>query len=221
MPVGLDPVTELHVKRAVDSLVDEFGDRYQRAEIERLVRDSLASLLRGAEVNDFVPTLAHRFARERLLASDRPRGTGEIEVLYIGLGDTGRGQMAAALTTLRSQRRVVAHSAGSVVADAIDPTVLQVMAELELNLGEAYAKPLTEEVLRGVDVVVTMGRSVGQVTIPEGTRHVDWRIGDPTGASLDEVRSVRDEIDRRVRTLVADLLDEEQLSDQAGAESSG
>ena len=165
---SLDEVTELHVRRAVDSLVDEFGDRYDRTEIDRLVRDSLDGLIRGAEVNDFVPTLAYRFARERPLVSDRQPRTGEFEVLFVGLGDTGRGQMAAALITLRSEGRIVAHSAGSAAAESIDPTVVEAMAELEVDLTDAYAKPLTDEVLQGVDVVVTMGRSVGQVTLPSG-----------------------------------------------------
>ena len=51
----------------------------------------------------------------------------------------------------------------------------------------------------------TAARSVGRVEIPETTRHLDWRVGDPTGAELDEVRRVRDDIERRIRVLVAEL----------------
>jgi len=79
------------------------------------------------------------------------------------------------------------------------------MSELGIDLSEAYAKPLSTEVLNAAEVIVTMGRSVGAVEIPEGKRHEDWRVGDPTGASVDEVRRVRDDIDRRVLALLADL----------------
>jgi arsenate reductase (thioredoxin) len=83
--------------------------------------------------------------------------------------------------------------------------VVVVMQELSIDLSDAYAKPLSTEVLEGADVIVTMGRSVGSVEIPASTRHVDWRVGDPTGASVDEARRVRDDIDRRVHELLAEL----------------
>jgi arsenate reductase len=79
------------------------------------------------------------------------------------------------------------------------------MQELGVDLSDAFAKPLSPEVLAAADVVVTMGRSVGSVDIPSSTRHVDWRVGDPTGASLDEARRVRDDIDRRVLELLESL----------------
>jgi arsenate reductase len=202
----LSPVARQHVERAVDALVDEFGDQHSRETIERLMDDSVGQLVVRAQVDDFLPTLAHRFTRERLRAMGRAQGqSASPDVLFVGLGDTGRGQMAAALVTLRSEGRVVAHSAGSTAGSAVDPAVSEVMAELGVDLTEAYAKPLSEEVLAAADVVVTMGRSVGAVDIPEGTRHDDWRVGDPTGAPVDEVRRVRDEIDQRVQRLLGEL----------------
>ena len=169
--------------------------------------DSLRQLVPDVEVDDFVPTLAHRFARERLKALGRARGAEGVasDVLFIGLGDTGRGQIAAALVTLRSEGRVIAHSAGSTRGVDVEDAVAEVMAELGVDLTEAYAKPLSPEVLEAADVAVTMGRSVGVVGIPDGVRHVDWRVGDPTGAPVDEVRRVRDDIDRRVQELLAEL----------------
>jgi arsenate reductase (thioredoxin) len=202
----LSPVARQHVERAVDALVDEFGDQHSRETIERLMDDSVGQLVVRAQVDDFLPTLAHRFTRERLRAMGRAQGqSASPDVLFVGLGDTGRGQMAAALVTLRSEGRVVAHSAGSTAGSVVDPAVSEVMAELGVDLSEAYAKPLSEEVLAAADVVVTMGRSVGAVDIPEGTRHDDWRVGDPTGAPVDEVRRVRDEIDQRVQRLLGEL----------------
>jgi arsenate reductase (thioredoxin) len=205
--IELTPVTRLHVEKAVDSLVEEFGDYHSRETVERVMHDSLVQLVGDVEVDDFVPTLAHRFARERLKALARAHGPESAlpDVLFVGLGDTGRGQMGAALTTLRSEGRIVAHSAGSTFGKEVDPAVVAAMAELGVDLTEAYAKPLAPEVVESADVIVTMGRSVGAVSIPEGTRHEDWRVGDPTGASVDEARRVRDDIDRRVQALLAAL----------------
>jgi arsenate reductase (thioredoxin) len=203
----LDPVPRQHVLRAIDALSDEFEGEHSRETIERVMNDSVAQLAGSAEVDDFVATLAHRFTRERLKALGRtPHSRADqTEVLYVGLGDSGRGQIASALTTVRSDGRLVAHSAGSTATAGIDPSVVEVMHELGVDLSEAYAKPLSTEVLEGADVVVTMGRSVGTVDIPEGTLHLDWRVGDPTGAPLEEVRRVRDDIDRRVQELVEAL----------------
>jgi arsenate reductase len=205
--VELNETTRLHVEKAVDALVEEFGDVHSRDTVQRVMDDSLRQLVGDAQVDDFVPTLAHRFARERLKALGRAHGPESAlpDVLFIGLGDTGRGQIAAALLTLRSEGGIVAHSAGSTAQSAIDPGVVEVMAELGVDLTEAYAKPLSREVLEAADVVVTMGRSVGAVELPEGTRHLDWRVGDPSGAPLDEIRRVRDDIGRRVEALVAEL----------------
>jgi arsenate reductase (thioredoxin) len=203
----LSPVARGHVERAVESLADEFGEMHSRGVIERVMDDSVRMLVGDADVDDFLPTLAHRFARERLKALGRAHGPESAlpDVVFIGLGDTGRGQMAAALLTLRSEGRVVAHSAGSTVGVEVDPAVVAVMAELGVDLTEAYAKPLSQEVLGAADVVVTMGRSVGSVAIPEGTRHEDWRVGDPTGAPVDEARRVREDIERRVEALLAEF----------------
>ncbi len=203
----LNPVARHHIEKAVESLEEEFEGAHSRETIERVMDDSLRQLVRDVEVDDFVPALAHRFARERLKALRRARGAegAASDVLFIGLGDTGRGQIAAALVTLRSEGRVVTHSAGSTRGVDVDAAVVEVMAELRVDLSEAYAKPLSPEVLEAADVAVTMGRSVGAVDIPEGVRHVDWRVGDPTGAPVDEVRRVRDDIDRRVQELLAEF----------------
>lgn len=152
------------------------------------MNDSVMQLAGSAEVDDFLATLAHRFTRERLKAMGHAHCPERAlpDVLFIGLGDSGRGQMAAALVTLRSEGRVIAHSAGRSIGVQVDPAVVVVMQELSVDLWDAYAKPLSTEVLEGADVIVTMGRSVGSVEIPASSRHIDWRVGDPTGASVDE-----------------------------------
>jgi arsenate reductase len=213
----LSSTAKLHIERAVDGLAAEFEGVHEREAIQQIMDDSVRQLVRGAQVEDFLPALAHRYARERLKALARAHGPegAESDVLFIGLEDSARGQMAAALMTLRSKGRVVAHSGGSAAGAQVDPAVVDVMAELDVDLSEAYAKPLAREVLEAADVVVTMGRSVGAVEIPEGTRHVDWRVGDPTGAPVDEVRRVRDEIDMRVTVLLAELEGPTEVSPDA------
>jgi protein-tyrosine-phosphatase len=80
-----------------------------------------------------------------------------------------------------------------------------VIEEIGLDPDEDFARPVTDEVLRGADVIVTMGHSVGLIDIPQGVRHEDWRIGDPIGAPIDEIRRVRSDIEHRVRRLLAEL----------------
>ena len=93
----LDPVTQQHVEHFTDALCDEFGDLHSRETIVGLMRDSVGQLAGDAEVSEFVPVLAHRFTRERLKALVRAGAAEAGDVLFVGLGDTGRGQMAAAL----------------------------------------------------------------------------------------------------------------------------
>jgi arsenate reductase (thioredoxin) len=80
-----------------------------------------------------------------------------------------------------------------------------VITELGAGAEEQFARPVTDEVLRAADVIVTMGHSVGVVDIPQDVRHEDWRVGDPLGAPLGEIRRVRADIENRVRTLLNGL----------------
>ena len=81
----------------------------------------------------------------------------------------------------------------------------EALLEIEADVEGSYAKPLTPEVLGAADVIVTIARSVGEISIPGHTRHLDWRVGDPGGADIDEVRRIRDDIARRVHALIDEL----------------
>ena len=127
------------------------------------------------------------------------------EVLFVCVHNAGRSQMAAALLALRSDGRVEVRSAGSSPADEINPVAVQAMAELGVDLGGAFPKPLTDDAVRAADVVITMGCGDACPVFP-GKRYEDWAVDDPAGQDIETVRRIRDEIDRRVRALVAELL---------------
>jgi arsenate reductase len=127
------------------------------------------------------------------------------EVLFVCVHNAGRSQMAASLLDLRAKGTVHVRSAGSAPADSINPAVVEAMAEIGVDLAREFPKPLTDDVLRAADVVVTMGCGDACPIYP-GKRYVDWELADPAGKGLDQVRAIRDEIDGRVRALLAELV---------------
>jgi arsenate reductase len=207
MTQTLDPVTQHHIRQAAERLAEEFAGVFSKETIERYIGESL-DLLGGSRINVFVPVLAHRFARERLRALGQAEGLltkEQPEVLFVCVQNAGRSQMAAGLVKLRSGGRIHVRSAGSAPAEQINPAVVEAMGELGVDMGEEFPKPLTDEVVRAADVVVTMGCGDACPIFP-GKRYEDWVVDDPAGQDLETVRRIRDEIDGRVRTLVGDLL---------------
>jgi arsenate reductase (thioredoxin) len=204
----LDPLTRQHVEKAAEALRDEFEGIFSPETIARYIAESV-ELLGTPRVNDFVPLLAHRFARERLKAlaqAENLVAKEQPEVLFVCVQNAGRSQMAAALLALRSSGRIHARSAGSAPADEINPLVGYAMGELGVDLADAFPKPLTDEVVRAADVVITMGCGDACPIYP-GKRYEDWEFADPGEARfLDEVRAIRDEMDERITELTAELL---------------
>lgn len=207
MTQALDPVTQQHVEKAARALQGEFEGIFSQETIARFIAESVC-LLGGSKVNVFVPVLAHRFARERLRALGQAEGLvvkEQPEVLFVCVHNVGRSQIAAGLVTLRSGGTVHVRSAGSAPGDHINRLVLDAMTELGLDLEKAFPKPLTDEVVRAADVVITMGCG-DTCPIHPGKRYEDWVVGDPAEAtSLDEVRAIREEIDVHVQRLIAEL----------------
>jgi len=207
MTQALDPVTQHHVDQAADRLADEFSGIFARETIARYIAESV-SMLESARINVFVPVLAHRFARERLRALAQAEGAlakDQPEVLFVCVHNAGRSQMAAGLVKLRSQGRIHVRTAGSAPSEEIAPAVVEAMREVGVDVGDEFPKPLTDEVVRAADVVITMGCGDACPIYP-GKRYEDWELDDPAGLELDRVRTIRDEIDRHVRALVAELL---------------
>jgi protein-tyrosine-phosphatase len=203
----LDPVTQHHVRQAADALADEFAGVFSKKTIERYIAESL-DLLGPSRINVFVPVLAHRFTRERLKALGQAEGmlTKDMpEVLFVCVHNAGRSQMAAGLVKLRSDGRIHVRSAGSSPADEINPAVVEAMEEIGVDLGDEFPKPLTDEVVRTADVVITMGCGDACPIYP-GKRYEDWELDDPADRDLEGVRRIRDELDERVQALVRELI---------------
>ena len=208
MSQALDPVTQHHVHEAAKRLKAEFAGVFAEETIERYLGESL-DLLGNSRINVFVPVLAHRFARERLKAlaqADQLVATEQPEVLFVCVHNAGRSQMAAGLVKLRSGGRIHVRSAGSAPADEINPAVIEAMTEVGVDMTEEFPKPLTDEVVRAANVVITMGCGDACPIYP-GKRYEDWVLEDPAGGDIETVRGIRDEIDVRVQKLVAELVD--------------
>ncbi len=127
------------------------------------------------------------------------------EVLFVCVHNAGRSQMAAALLDHHAAGKVRVRSAGSIPADEVNPSVVAAMQELGLDLSKEFPKPLTDGDVQAADVVVTMGCGDACPIYP-GKRYLDWDLPDPAGRDLEEVRPIRDEIERRVRALLAELM---------------
>ena len=203
----LDPITRQHVERAARALEAEFAGIFGPETIARYIAES-TDMLGGGSINVFVPVLAHRFARERLKALAQADGmlAKEMpEVLFVCVHNAGRSQMAAGLVKLRSAGRIHVRSAGSAPGEKINPAVIEVMTELGVDMSEEFPKPLTDEVVRAADVVITMGCGDACPIYP-GKKYEDWKLDDPAGQNVVTVRGIRDELDTRVKQLIADLL---------------
>ena len=129
------------------------------------------------------------------------------EVLFVCVHNAGRSQMAAALLDHHAGGRVRVRSAGSEPADRVNPAVVQAMAEVGLDISKEFPKPLTDVAVREADVVITMGCGEACPIYP-GKKYLDWDLPDPSGRPVEEVRPIRDEIDRRIRALLAELIGE-------------
>jgi arsenate reductase len=126
-------------------------------------------------------------------------------VLFVCIRNSGRSQMSQAFfETAASGQGLSARSAGTAPAPKVDPTVVAVMAEIGYDLSGRRPSPLTGRLAEWADLVVTMGCGDACPFVP-GARYIDWKLTDPAGCSPDEVREIRDELRKRVDSLVAEL----------------
>ncbi len=202
----LSPDSVLH--RAAERLAQQFAGMVNEETVERVVFESYTALARTAAVRTHLPSLAEKFARDRLTALAQSKGLivkRVPEVLFVCVQNSGRSQMAAALTRSLAGDRVHVRSAGSQPGERILPEVALALAEIDLDVTDEYPKPLTDDVVRAADAVITMGCGDACPLYP-GKRYLDWQLDDPADLDLDGVRRVRDDIRDRVEHLLAELI---------------
>ncbi|TFF04435.1 metalloregulator ArsR/SmtB family transcription factor [Cellulosimicrobium funkei] len=199
---GLDDVDP-----ALDHLAEDLAGAFPDVRfdvVQRVVRESYTDLARSAKVSAHLVPLTGRFARQRLTDLTRT-DDARPQVLFVCVANAGRSQLAAALLQHYAGDRVVVRSAGSTPAADIHDGVREALAELEVADDEAFPKPLTDDAVRAADIVITMGCGDVCPVLP-GKRYEDWLVGDPALASPAGVAAIRDDLDERVRGLLADLL---------------
>jgi len=199
---------------AYDQIVEELAYRYAGTFTREQVRAAVDQARRALEpvsrIPDFLPVLVERFARDQLLATAQAAGqapTSMPELLFVCVHNAGRSQMAAALAQHLSAGRVHVRSAGSAPTGRILPAALQALAERGIEVTDEFPKPLTDDVVHAADVIVTMGCGDACPVLP-GKRYLDWDVADPDGQPIEVVRAIRDDIQARVTSLLAEVLDQ-------------
>ena len=201
-------MTEGVLERVGDDLAERFAGVFSAETVHRYVDESYELLAENARITRYLPSLTAHFAADRLSALAATTATDRVgtpEVLFVCVQNAGRSQMAAAILRHLAGDRVGVRTAGSAPANAVRSTVVTALDEIGVPIGGEYPKPLTDEVVRAADVVITMGCGDACPVYP-GKRYLDWDLEDPVGLPLARVREIRDDIEARVRELLATLV---------------
>ena len=207
---GADRLTtaeRLQIKQSAAALQRRWKGQFNTETIERFMIESMDQLLPRARITTWIPVLVERLTNDRLRALVRlesDRTDLNPSVLFLCVHNAGRSQMAAGFMRHLAGGRVDVFSGGSEPAESINRAAVEAMAEKGIDIRAELPQPWADEVVRAADVIVTMGCGDACPFYP-GKRYVDWELDDPAGKSLDEVRPIRDEIERRVRALMAEL----------------
>lgn len=203
----VDPDQLLH--RIADDLAPEFDGIFGPETVHAFVTDAYQRIAAEARITTYLPTLTAQLAHQALvdhaLEQKDIHMTTIPEVLFVCVHNQGRSQMAAGLLNKHANGRVHVRSAGSEPADSVNPAVVEVMAEVGIDISREFPKKLLTEDVAASDVVITMGCGDACPIFP-GKRYEDWALIDPSGKGPDAVREIRDEIERRVRKLLAELV---------------
>jgi arsenate reductase len=197
----------LALRTAATRLHTEFGDHFGVETIERFLHSSYDQFAGRATVPNFLPLLAERWARQRLTALARVEGKitdAKPTVLFLCTHNAGRSQMALGFFNHLAGDQSVAWSGGSEPGTEINPAAIEAMAEVGIDITGEFPKPWTDEIVQAADVVITMGCGDACPVFP-GRRYEEWLLPDPAGQSVDAVRPIRDDIEERVRRLLAEL----------------
>jgi len=205
--VDLNDADHPALAAAVEALTTEFAGLWDGGTVARFVADSYERLASRPHDEATLSDATERLARQRLQAlgrvDDRDSDAPPV-VLFMCVHNAGRSQMALGWFNHLAGDAALAWSGGSEPASAVNPAAVAAMAEVGIDIAREFPKPWTEETVRAADVVVTMGCGDACPFYP-GTRYEDWALDDPHGQGIDAVRPIRDEIERRVRALLAEL----------------
>jgi arsenate reductase len=188
-------------------LQSNFSGQFASETIERFLLESYDELTARLTNDTYLPVFAERFARERLQALARVQGTDTDQtpiVLFLCTHNAGRSQMALGYLKALSDGAITGWSGGSEPGSALNPTAVEAMAEVGIDIREEFPKPWTDEIVRAADVVITMGCGDACPVFP-GKRYLDWTLDDPAGQDLATVRRIRDEIKMQVEQLIKEL----------------
>ncbi len=192
----------------VDDLAYSYDGVFSRESVQAAVQAARCVLEPVSTIKTYLPILVARQAKEQLMSAAQAEGRvakAVPELLFVCVHNAGRSQMAAALAEHLSARRVHVRSAGSAPAGEINPLVIEVLAERGIALTTAYPKPLSDNVVRAADAIITMGCGDACPIFP-GKRYEDWDVADPAGQPIEVVRDIRDDLQARVTTLLRDIL---------------
>ena len=185
------------------SLLREYAGTFGPDTIEHFVHDSFQTL-QDSLVQSVIPVSAERFTRARLRALAKIEGATDRDVahvLFLCVHNAGRSQMAAGWLQDLAGGQVAVYSGGSEPAAELNEVAIEVMREVGIDISEGFPKPWTDEIVRAVDVVVTMGCGDAYPVYP-GVRFIDWELDDPAGEAIDVVREIRGDLRTRVEGLI-------------------
>ncbi len=197
----------LALKSAARRLAEEFDGVFGKETIELFLETSYDQFANRASVGNFLSLMGERFARQRLKALAKVEGKrddGVPIVLFLCVHNAGRSQMALGWFQHLAGDRAVAWSGGSEPGTEVNPAAVAAMAEVGIDISREFPKPWTQEIVQAADVVITMGCGDACPIFP-GKRYEEWVLDDPAGRDVAAVRPIRDEIERRVRTLLESL----------------
>ena len=194
------------LERIADDLAVRFAGTFSPETVTEYVHGSYHLLAERARITRYLPSLTARFAADRLrsLARAHVPADGVPDVLFVCVQNAGRSQLASAILRSLAGDRVRVLTAGSEPAASINPKIVAALDEIGVPVGGEYPKPLTDEVVRAADYVITMGCGDACPVYP-GRRYLDWELPDPASLPMDGVRAIRDDIDARVRSLLAEI----------------
>lgn len=205
---GIDAAHHRLVDRIAERLTEDFAGVFGAETVNRYVTESYQLLAERAAVRAHLPVLTEQFAADRLTALAQTTGRrsrAQVELLFVCVHNSGRSQIAAALARAYGGTAVRVRTAGSAPASRINERVAGALRRRELPLLREFPKPLTDEVVRVSDVIVTMGCGDACPILP-GRQYLDWEVPDPSGLTDAEIEEVIDLLDARVRDLLRDLI---------------